>query len=95
LAIGCSGPVAMELAHLSDALLGRINGHLGQVVVQRLRFVQSLRPPTPVAAALPRRPAVAAARQAVAGLAEGELRDALERLGRVVLTDAASRDTAS
>ena len=95
LAIGCSGPVAMELAHLTDALLGRINGHLGQVVVQRLRLVQSARPVAPEAPAPARRPAMAAARRAVHGMAEGELRDALERLGRVVLTDTARRDTAS
>lgn len=96
LAIGCVGPVAMELAHLTDALLGRINGHLGQVAVQRLRFVQAARPDAPAPPPpSPRRPASAAARRAVAGLPEGELRDALERLGRVVLTDAARRDTAS
>ncbi len=85
LSVGCTGPVAMELQHLSGALLGRINGHLGQVAVVRLRFVQSaLRPPA--AAVPPPRPqAVEAARAAVADLPEGALRDALERLGRVAL----------
>jgi hypothetical protein len=97
LAIGCTGPVAMELQHLSDALIGRINGHLGQVVVNRLRFVQSAPRPVP---ALPRETAAGpsprvldAARRAVAGLPEGPLRDALERLGRAVLTDRGDRDT--
>ncbi len=95
LAIGCTGPVAMELQHLSDSLLGRINGHLGQVAVVRLRFVQSVSRPAPAVAAKARPPALAAARTAVAGLPEGELRDALERLGRAVLTNDARRDTAS
>lgn len=84
LAIACSGPMAMELQHLSPQLIGRINRHLGQVAVTRLRFVQDMK--AIVRPARPVRPeAVAAARQAVAGFAPGELRDALEALGRVVL----------
>jgi hypothetical protein len=86
LAIACAGPVAMELQHLSEQLMARINGHLGRVVVSRLRFVQDVPPALP-AARPPRPQAVAAARLAVAGLPEGELRDALESLGRVVLTE--------
>ena len=85
LTVVCAGPVAMELQYLSETLIGRINGHLGKVTVTRLRFVQDL------AAVASRTPpikpqAVEAARQAVADLPEGELRDALESLGRVVLT---------
>jgi hypothetical protein len=85
LTLACTGPVALELQHLSEALLARINGRFGQTVVQRLRFVQEAMA-VPVQAA-PRAPAGAAASRAVAGLPPGELRDALERLGRVVLTD--------
>ncbi len=84
LAIACAGPMAMELQHLADQLIARINGHLGQVTVTRLRFVQDI---APAAAAKPppRRPAIEAARRAVAGLPEDGLRDALEKLGRSVL----------
>lgn len=84
LAIGCTGPVAMELQHLADELRGRINAHLGQVAVNRLRFVQSA-PPRAIAPS-PAPPVVSgiAAADAVAGMPPGELRDALERLGRAV-----------
>src|SRR5580698_10762203 len=40
LTIGCSGPVAMELQHLSIEVLARINQYLGSQVARRLRFVQ-------------------------------------------------------
>ena len=88
LAIGCSGPMALELQHFSDVLIGRINGHLGRVAVSRLRFVQD--PPPPLAAPPPPPPpqALRAAEAAVAGLPQGTLRDALEKLGRVVLAAA-------
>ena len=84
LAIGCAGPMALELQHLSDALIARINGHLGRIAVSRLRFVQD---PPQLVAIVPRPPkqALLAAREAVAGLPEGPLREALEKLGRVVL----------
>ncbi len=94
LSIGCSGPAAMELQHLSDALMGRINSHLGQVAVQRLRFVQSALRPAAPAPAKPPPQALEAASRAVASLPAGDLRDALERLGRAVLTERAARDTA-
>ena len=84
LAIACSGPLAMELQHLAPQLIERINRHLGKVTVTRLRFVQD----APAARPAPRPPrpaAVARARAAVAGLPDGELRDALEALGRAVL----------
>jgi hypothetical protein len=86
LAIACAGPVAMELQHLAEPLMARINGHLGRVAVTRLRFIQDVPLPRPSAPA-PRPPAIAAARTAVASLPEGELRDALEALGRMVLRD--------
>jgi hypothetical protein len=85
LVIGCSGPVAMELQHLSPTLIGRINGHLGQITVARLRFIQDAAQRAPVAIRVPSRPAIAAARAAVADFPAGALRDALERLGRAVL----------
>src|SRR5262245_27054536 len=42
LTIGCTGPVAMELQHLSAELISRINRSLGGQSVRRLRFVQSM-----------------------------------------------------
>lgn len=84
LVIACSGPIAMELQHLAPQVIARINAHLGEIAVTRLRFVQHS---PPAATGLPRArtPATAAARAAVAGLAPGPLRDALEALGRQVL----------
>jgi hypothetical protein len=84
LSIACSGPMAVELQHLSEQLIGRINGHLGHVTVTRLRFSQDL--PQPVAT--PPRPhpqATAAFTNVVADLPMGGLREALEALGRAVL----------
>jgi hypothetical protein len=86
LSIVCTGPVALELQHLTEPLMARINAHLGHVAVTRLRFIQDIPPALPRAAP-PRPQAVEAARRAVASLPAGELRDALESLGRVVLTD--------
>lgn len=92
LTIGCSGPMAMELQHLSAELIGRINQYLGGAKVRRLRFVQTLSSWT-----APRlRPriseaVVAAAADAVAELPDGPLRSALAALGRVVLAEAPSR----
>ncbi|CAH2600133.1 conserved protein of unknown function [Rhodovastum atsumiense] len=85
LTIACTGPVAMELQHLSETVKERINGHLGKVAVTQLRFVQD---PPPAARPAPPPPpqAVEAARQAVESLPPGPLRDAIESLGRVVLS---------
>ena len=85
LAIGCSGPMALELQHLSTELIARINRYLGRVTVTRLRFVQDLAPP-PRRPPPPRPQAIAEARAAVVGLSDDPLRDALESLGRAVLT---------
>jgi hypothetical protein len=89
LTIACTGPVAMELQHLAPTLIGRINAHMGQVIVSRLRFVQDIQPPKPPPPT--RKPADAAARKAVADLPEGPLRDALEQLGRMVLSTPPAR----
>ena len=86
LVVACTGPMAMELTHLAPQLIGRINAHLGQVVVERLRFVQQASsgaaPPAPrraEPAALPPR-----VRDAMAAVPEGELREALEKLAQGV-----------
>lgn len=92
LTIGCSGPVAMELQHLSTEVLSRINRHLGSQAVRRLRFVQITAMPAP--ARLKPRPSQAAesaASEAVAQLSPGPLRAALATLGRAVLSEPPSR----
>jgi hypothetical protein len=92
LTIGCSGPVAMELQHLTTEVLDRIDRYLGSHSVRRLRFVQiaSMRTraspgPRPTAAAETVVP------DSVSRLADGPLRSALAALGRAVLSESASR----
>lgn len=87
LVVACTGPVAMELQHLSVELLNRINRHLGSRTVSRLRFVQDVRTvPVPRSPAEPSPAARAAAERAASAVPPGPLRDALAALGRVVLT---------
>jgi hypothetical protein len=85
LTLGCAGPVAMELQHLTPQLIAKINGALGQVVVERLRFVQVVMPAAPRRAARPAavslpEPVDARIRQ----VDDPELRAVLERLGQGV-----------
>ncbi len=89
LTIACVGPVAMELQHLAPTLIGRINAHMGQIIVSRLRFVQDIQPLPPAAPV--RTPAIEAAHVSVSGLPDGPLRDALESLGRMVLSTPPTR----
>jgi hypothetical protein len=76
LTIACSGPMAMELQHLSTTLIERINTHAGRRLVERLRFVQE-----PVAAPVVR---VASPPQSppepLTELPPGPLNDSLARL---------------
>ncbi len=82
LTIACSGPMAMELAHLSGALIERINTASGRRIVERLRFVQDFTAsPTPV---VPVDNHVAA--EPIEGMPPGELNDALARLRAAILT---------
>ncbi len=91
LSIACNGPIAMELQHLAPTLIGRINAHMGQIIVSRLRFIQDIQPIGAAPAPPRRQPAVEASRAAVAGMPEGGLRDALESLGRMVLSTPPTR----
>jgi hypothetical protein len=92
LTIGCSGPVAMELQHLSGELISRINQYLGSQAVRQLRFVQTLAAPAMAKAGPPRtKAAEQAAIEAVAHLPDGPLRDALAALGSAVLSESTSR----
>ena len=94
LTITCSGPVAMELQHLSNELLGRINQYLGRQSVHRLRFLQT-QTQAPRGTLKPRpapsKAAAAATEAAIADLPDGPLKDALALLGRAVLTESTSR----
>ena len=78
LTLACAGPMALELQHQSQLLIGRINGHYGRLLVDRLRFVQDetaavrTPPPVPRAAPLP---------VEIPDMPEGPLRDALAALG--------------
>lgn len=85
LTLGCSGPMAMELQHLGPQLIARINGAMGQPLVERLRFVQSA---TPSQARRPARPKPVSLPQqvnyALQEVDDPELRDALARLAQGV-----------
>jgi hypothetical protein len=93
LTIACSGPVAMELQHLSRELIQRINTVLGAPVVKVLRFTQVTLAASPaVSAAAPVSPEVALrAESAVEGFSDTALRAALTALGRAVFGAAAQR----
>jgi hypothetical protein len=80
LTLACSGPVAMELQHMAGPLMARINGHLGRVAVERLRFVQD-EMPRAGPAALPR---PADPPPPIPGVPAGPLHDALASLGQAV-----------
>ena len=83
LTLACTGPVAMELQHMTAELLSRINGHLGRVAVERLRFTQDT-----VARASPPSATPVPAPKPVAGIAPGKLHDALARLSAAVAAKA-------
>jgi len=89
LVIGCTGPIAMELQHLSAALIGRINTHFGQELVKRLRFMQEAPAATIALHAAPPPPVGLEEAVAIrlADMPSGPLRDALAGLGRALLTE--------
>jgi hypothetical protein len=70
-------------------LLSRINGHLGRVVVERLRFVQDAVLTAPPVAEL----ADAPPPPVIEGVPDGPLHDALVRLGRAVQRASTARLT--
>ncbi|HEX4262190.1 MAG TPA: DUF721 domain-containing protein [Acetobacteraceae bacterium] len=87
LTLGCAGPIALELQHMAQSLIARVNLHLGGEPVQRLRFVQiaqAVLPPGP-----PPKPPVTpeAASRLAAKLADlpPELQAALASLGTTML----------
>lgn len=87
LTVACSGPIALELQHMTAELCARINAHAGRVVVERVRFVQdATEPPRPAPQAAARRPA-ARADPPLPGVPDGPLRDALLALGRALAAE--------
>jgi hypothetical protein len=84
LTINCSGPMAMELQHLSGEVMERINRYLGRCIVKRLRFLQT----TAIAPSPPTRQRSARTIrnvEAVESMPDGPLRDALRSLATSVL----------
>ena len=85
LTIACAGPAAMDLHYMGIEVINRINTHLGGQPVHTLKFTQAgmprKPPPNP-----PKPPeAILEAQAAVASLPDGDLKDALAALGRVVI----------
>ncbi len=88
LTVACAGPVAMELQHMAAELLARINGHLGRIVVERLRFTQDTAAARPPVSPPPKVEAPSAA--AIPGVPPGPLHEALRRLSAALTAKAAS-----
>ncbi len=85
LTIACAGPTAMDLHYVGVELINRINTHLGGQPVHSLRFTQAGMPRKPIRTLSAPPEAAREAEAAVADFPPGELRAALESLGRVVI----------
>lgn len=90
LVIQVDGPFALHLTHVQRQVIERVNRFFGYAAVERLSLRQG---PVPEAPALPGSgtPPLAPAEakvleEAVAGVKDPSLADALERLGRLVLS---------
>ena len=84
LVVRVDGAFALELQHLAEQVLARLNAHLGWRCVGKLAFRQG--PIEPPAATAPRRvrpsiAALAAASERMHGIEDAGLREALARLG--------------
>lgn len=83
LTLAAAGPVALELQHLAPELIARLNGHLGRVLIERLRFAPPVAPAArqPAPPARPPRAAGFAEAQAEPGdLPDGPVGEALRSL---------------
>jgi hypothetical protein len=85
LTIACSGPSAMDLHYMGVEVINRINTHLGGQPVHTLKFTQAGMPRKPPVNPPKPPEAILEAQAAVADLPDGDLKDALAALGRVVL----------
>ncbi len=93
LRVRAAGPLALELQHLEPLVVERINGYFGYRAVAKLAFVQAPaihrpRRAAPAPPPEPTGPAAAALAARLSGIEDGALREALGRLGRVVLARA-------
>jgi hypothetical protein len=89
LIVASDGATALVLTHAGPQIVERLNAFLGWRAIGRIRIEQTFRPPPPP------RPApcttldpaeTAAIKRSAAGIADAGLRDAVERLGRAVLS---------
>jgi hypothetical protein len=85
LTIACAGPAAMDLHYMGLEVINRINTHLGGQPVHTLKFTQAGMPRKPPPSPPKPPEAILEAQAAVAGLPDGDLKDALAALGRVVI----------
>jgi hypothetical protein len=83
LVLRVEGPMALEIQHASDAILQRVNRFLGWNAVGRLALRQAplSRRPSKHASRGPDPAAVAKVAETLGSVEDGELRDALARLG--------------
>lgn len=91
LVLRVDGPRAVLVQHEAGQILERVNAFLGYGAIGRLKIVQAPVVRPKAAGVLPA-PVLSTAEEAglgssVAAVGEGPLRQALERLGRAVLTD--------
>jgi hypothetical protein len=96
LLVRVSGPLAIELQHLAPQVLERVNTYLGYRAVGQIKLRQGVLPAAAVAEreppALPEA-ALAELRRQTAGIADDDLRQALEGLGRALRTPSRRRWT--
>lgn len=86
LTVRCGGPAALELQHLAPSVLERINGHFGYRAVARLKIEQGAVSARRVAAPPPplTRLEQNEVAEAIAPVADPEIRDSLSRLGTAI-----------
>ena len=88
--IQTTGPMALQLQHLSPLIIDRINSHFGYTAVADVRLVQTpfAEPPRKAAARPAKRPLTPDDQQRIQEVADKvtdpDLRERLERLGRAV-----------
>lgn len=90
LLVAADGPTALVLTHAGPQIVERLNAFLGWRAIARIRVEQNFRPAPPPPRRRDHRPLAPAETAAVAervgGIADGALRQAVERLGRAVLS---------
>ena len=92
LVLRIDGAFALEASHMAATIVARVNAHLGWRCVDRLAFRQGPLPPlkkTRMRIAPPRAAALAAAREAVGGIEDEDLRESLAKLGARVIDERA------